>query len=479
MAPRLGTRVRSLRRRADMTQARLADQIGISASYLNLIEHNKRRLPAELMFQLASVLKVDVREFMSDEADQLSEELMEALADPALEDADIKNTDVRALTESQPGIARALVSLYRRLRSAQETEEHLRALLSDEASREGMEATRLPNEEVNDLIQRRMNHFDDVERAAEALWAAHDLKQESLFEGLARALAEQHRVDVVVGEAAEMGGRVRRYDATRRELRLSETLPAHARTFQMAHQYALIALPDLLDDLATDPGLTTDASRTLARMVLANYFAGAVLMPYARFHEAAESERYDLEVLGHRFRTSFEQVCHRLTTLRREGAEGVPFHLIKTDTAGNISKRFSGSGIRFPRFSAGCARWNVNAAFMNPGRIRVQLSEMPEGGVYFCVARTMTRRHGGWREPEIVHAIGLGCRVEHARRLVYSDGMDLGHGEVVQIGTSCRTCERHACAHRAFPSLTSTLRLDENERRVSFYATSEGDGDEG
>lgn len=472
MEPRIGTRVRSLRRRADLTQARLADSLGISASYLNLIEHNKRRLPAELMFRLASVLNVDVREFMSDESDRLHEELMEVLDDPALEDADIKNTDVRVLTESQPGIARALVSLYRRWRSAQEAEQHLRALLSEDAAFDGIEANRLPSEEVNDLIQRRMNHFDDLERAAEDLRARHGLRQESLFAGMARALADDHRVEVRVAEAAEMDGRVRRYDRARRVLVLAETLPTHARTFQMAHQAALLTHGDLLDAVARDPGLTTDASRTLCRMVLASYFAGAVMMPYARFWQAAEDERYDVELLGHRFRASFEQVCHRLTTLRRPGMEGVPFHLVKTDTAGNISKRFSGSGIRFARFSAGCPRWNVNAAFMNPGRIRVQLSDMPDGTRYFCVARTIARRHGGWREPEIVHAIGLGCRAEYAARLVYADGIDLERGDVVPIGTNCRTCERLSCAQRAFPTLTGPLRLDEDERRISFYATS-------
>lgn len=276
-----------------------------------------------------------------------------------------------------------------------------------------------------------------------------------------------------MGEAHEMAGRVRQYDPTRRQLVLSETLPHHARSFQMAHQLALLGLREALDEVASDPGLTTDTSRTLARMVLANYFGGAVLMPYTRFWEAAEAERYDLELLGHRFRTSFEQICHRLTTLRRPGREGIPFHLVKTDTAGNISKRFSGSGIRFARYSAGCPRWNVNAAFMNPGRIRVQLSVMPDGGTYFCVARTISRRHGGWREPEIVHAIGLGCRVDFARRMVYSDGIDLDHGEVIPIGTNCRTCERLGCAQRAFPSLVTSLRLDENERRISFYATSD------
>jgi predicted transcriptional regulator len=227
----------------------------------------------------------------------------------------------------------------------------------------------------------------------------------------------------------------------------------------------------VLDRLVRDEQLTTPESRALARVALANYFAAALLMPYQPFLEAARAERYDIELLAHRFGASFEQVCHRLTTLRRPGAEGVPLHFLRIDIAGNISKRFSGSGIRFARFSGACPRWNVHAAFMTPGMIRVQISRMPDGDVYFCIARTIRSDRGGYNQPHTVQAIGLGCDMRHARALVYSDGVDLDDpNAAVPVGVTCRICEHLDCEQRAFPALTHPLRIDENVRGVSFFS---------
>jgi predicted transcriptional regulator len=209
----------------------------------------------------------------------------------------------------------------------------------------------------------------------------------------------------------------------------------------------------------------------VARVALANYFASAVLMPYREFLEAAGSERYDIEVLGHRFRTSFEQVCHRLTTLRRPGAEGVPFHFVRIDVAGNISKRFSASGLRFARFSGACPRWNVFAAFLTPGMIRTQIAQMPDGTTYFWIARTLRKDGGGYHSPHTVFALGLGCEIRHARQLVYAEGVDLDNREAaVPVGITCRLCERMECEQRAFPPLQHALLIDENVRGASFYA---------
>jgi predicted transcriptional regulator len=205
-------------------------------------------------------------------------------------------------------------------------------------------------------------------------------------------------------------------------------------------------------------------------VALANYFAAAVAMPYQPFYEAARAERYDIELLGHRFDASFEQVCHRLTTLRRPGAEGIPFHLVRIDIAGNISKRFSGSGIRFARFSGACPRWNVHTAFLTPGMIRVQLSRMPDGTTYFCIARTL-RRDRRFHAPHAVQAIGMGCEVHHAREMVYADGIDTTNlSAAVPVGVTCRLCERMDCQQRAFPALQHRMEVDENVRGLSFYA---------
>jgi predicted transcriptional regulator len=206
-------------------------------------------------------------------------------------------------------------------------------------------------------------------------------------------------------------------------------------------------------------------------VALASYVAGAVLMPYDAYFRAAETERYDVELLGHRFRVGWEQACHRLTTLRRPGAEGVPFYLLRVDLAGNISKRFSAAGIRFPRFSGLCSLWNVHAAFLQPGRVRVQVSRLPDSHPVLAIARTVTRHTSGYGAPEAPYAVGIGCDAAHARRVVYGDGIDFENPAIaVPIGVTCRMCERAECTARAFPSIRGALRIDENVRGVSFFA---------
>jgi predicted transcriptional regulator len=271
-------------------------------------------------------------------------------------------------------------------------------------------------------------------------------------------------------EWRDLPGTLRSFDPERRVLTLSELLPTRSRSFQLAQQIALLAHGPLLDRLAADPRLTTDESRALARVALASYFAGAVLMPYAPFLAAARRERHDIDVIGRRFRVSFEQVCHRLTTLQRPGHEGVPFHMIRTDVAGNISKRFSASGIRMARFSGACPRWNIFAAFSTPGMIRLQLSRMPDGLAYFCIARTVQKDASGYHDQPGLYAIGLGCQVQHARELVYADGIDLQDEQaIVPVGVSCRVCERTNCAQRAQPSLHQPLHVDPNTRRTTLF----------
>jgi predicted transcriptional regulator len=340
----------------------------------------------------------------------------------------------------------------------------------------GVDPSGLPSEEVSDLVQRHMNHFPDLEEAAEQLWREAELDAEDVYRGLVRYLAAVHRIQVKIIRVADERKAMRRFDAEKGVITLSEVLPPRSRRFQLAHQVGLITQSQVLDRLARDEQLTTPDSRALARVALANYFASALLMPYQPFLDAAKNERYDIELLAHRFGASFEQVCHRLTTLRRPGAEGVALHFLRIDIAGNISKRFSGSGIRFARFSGACPRWNVHAAFMTPGMIRVQLSRMPDGEIYFCIARTIRSDRGGYNQPHTVQAIGLGCLIRHAKELVYSDGVDLEDPKApVPVGVTCRLCDHLDCEQRAFPALTHPLRIDENVRGVSFFAPVDSD----
>ena len=468
---RLGHRVRRLRREHGLTQAAMAERLAISASYLNLIEHNRRPVTVPLLLKLARTFDVELTSLSDDEETRLHDDLMEVFGDRLFEQADLKAADVEALLETSPEVCRAVLTLYRAYHGAQDDRRALAERVTDIDAVLDTEPSRLPSEEVSDFLQEHGNHFPDLELGADELRARAGDDTGRLLSGLTDHLRVAHGVTVEVVPADIAGGTVRVFDPDSRRLVLSEVLPPRSRLFQLAHQLALIELRDRLDGLVSRSSvLHSDDGRSLARVALASYVAGAVLMPYEPFLAAARSARYDIEVLGHRFRTSFEQVCHRLTSLGRQGHEGVPFHMVRVDIAGNISKRFSGSGIRFARYSGACPRWNVHAAFMQPGFIRTQLSAMPDGTRYFCMARTVRREGGGFRVPQSRLAIGLGCEVSHARELVYADGVDLEHPEAaVPIGPTCRLCERTDCRQRAFPPLQSRLNVDENVRGLSFY----------
>lgn len=460
--PRLGGRLRQLRRREGLTQQHMAERLGISPAYLNLIENDRRPLPAHVLISLAQSFSMDLATFAADDAGQLQSELLEVFGDPIFEGSELGTGEVRELAQTQPSLARAVCALYRAYQSARGQQGTGPVELESVAGE-------APSEEVSDLLQRHMNWFPDLEELAEKVRKDGRIVDDDLTRGLVRYLEDRHGVTVEVTRAGQGTSVLRRYDPETRHLAISELLPPRSRNFQLSHQIGLFEAKPFLDRTCADQMLTSDEARRLGRVALASYFAGAVLMPYTAFHEAAESLRYDIELLGHRFRTSFEQVCHRVTTLRRPGAQGVPFHLMRVDVAGNISKRFSGSGIRFARFAGACPRWNVFTAFQTPGVIKTQVSEMPDGSRYFCISATVKKSSIGYAPQQSPQALGLGCRVEHAKKLVYADGVDLGH--VVPVGVTCRLCERADCTERAFPAVSAPLHVDENVRGVSFYAS--------
>ena len=467
--PQLGAKVRALRRARSMTQAQLAQRLGISASYLNLIEHGKRSVSAPLLIQLAGLFDLDLRSLSPEQHAREVADLLEVFGDPIFDAQDVTTGEVKDLAATCPQAARAVLGLYRAYREAREATDTLTARLSA-GDLEGADSQQLPTEEVSDLVQRQMNWFPDLEAGAEALGQHLRQDGEELGPALTRRLGAVG-IQVRVAQPAEMEGAMRRFDPATGTLWLSELLRSGTRHFQQAHVLGLLTQAHLLDRYAADPHLTSEPARRLARVALANYFAGAVLMPYAPFLEAARSERYDIELLSHRFRVGFEQVCHRLTTLRRPGQEGIPFHMVRVDVAGNISKRFSASGLRFARFSGACPRWTVFEAFTTPGLVRTQLSQMPDGISYFWMARTVRMQEGGYRAPRSLQAIGLGCELSHAADLVYADGVDLaGRAAVVPVGITCRLCERMECEQRAFPPLQHPLTVNEHVRWLSFYS---------
>ncbi|HEX6179420.1 MAG TPA: short-chain fatty acyl-CoA regulator family protein [Thermoanaerobaculia bacterium] len=472
--PRLGIKVRSLRRKEGLTQIELASRLSISPSYLNLIEHNQRPLPAHLLVKLAGVLGVNLAAFADEGHERLAADLQEVFGDPLFEEHPLTTNDVRELAE-HPSAARAIVALYQAYRGSIDSTRALASTLYDGRDFAGFNPIHLPSEEVSEVIQANMNYFPELEVEADRVAASAKLDRADMQRSLASFLREQHRIEVTLAPVGRENRAIRRYDPERRVLALSEVLPPWSRNFQLAHQIGLVEASAAIDAIVarSQSMLTAPESTRLCRVALANYFAGALLMPYDELLRTAEEIRYDIELLQHRYTASWEQVCHRLTTLRKPGASGVPFHFVRVDIAGNISKRFSGTGIRFARFSGSCPRWDVHAAFLTPGRIRTQLSKMPDGTAYFCVARTI-RKSYGYASGDAMMAVGIGCPVADARKLVYGDGCDLDNLDAaVPIGTTCRLCERLDCEQRAFPALQTGITIDENVRGRSFYSPTE------
>ncbi|MDF2998488.1 MAG: ImmA/IrrE family metallo-endopeptidase [Xanthobacteraceae bacterium] len=460
--PRIGSRIQRLRRQSRISQAELAGQLGISASYLNLIEHNRRRITVPLLMKVAGQFGIEPGELVENDESRLVGDLMEIFGDDVFADSQLTNQDIRDLAASNPTVGRAVVRLfdqYRALRTAKLTG----------ASPDENAGYHPATDAVSDFIQEAGNYFPTLEEAAERV--RHDIESASdSFEyGLKTYLSNVFGLQW--RPAPLPAGIARRYDPDRREILTSEVLSAESAIFSVAHQLGSLTASVQIDALIEASNLPADAP-VLARNALASYFAGALLMPYEPFLKACKETRYDIERIQRRFRTSFEQVCQRMTTLQRPGRAGIPLHLVRTDIAGNISKRFSLSGIHISRHSGACPRWNVYAAFLHPERINVQISQMPEGQRYFCIAKAITK--GGHRHnaPRRHLSIGLGCHISHAPSMVYSDGMDLSDAsQSVPIGIGCRICPRLDCEQRAHPQTDQRFTLDETEMAESFYAS--------
>jgi predicted transcriptional regulator/transcriptional regulator with XRE-family HTH domain len=444
----IGRTVRRLRTERNLSQQALANRLGISASYLNLIEHDQRAISGTLLIKLAEILHLDLATLSGAQERRLEVGLREVFSDPLLGVDAVPETEIAALAGSSPQAAHAVLALYRAWRVAREDAGGI-ALPSGRR-------VLLPNEEVRDFFDDRANHFPSLEEAADRIAASCTAAPAEMNHAIAERLRQVHGLTVTV---QPLDGVLRRFDPETRRLALAEALPRESRGFHMAFQLALFEARDAVEAVLREAAPSSPEAAMLIRVGLLNYVAGAVLMPYAVYLAAAQALRHDMEALAARFGVSFEQSCHRLSTLQRPGARGVPFFFVRVDPAGNVSKRFSAAGFPFARYGGSCPRWVVHTAFMQPGVVQVQIAELPDGAAYLCFARTIKRSAARWGEPRSVHVVAMGCSLAHAGDLAYVDGLDLERAKV-GIGLSCRLCNRADCRSRAFPPLEHRLALD-------------------
>lgn len=473
----VGPRVRRLREQQGWSQALLAERLALSLSYVSQIENNQRPVTAPVLLKLAEVFGSDAAQFSEAADRRLLAELDAALHDSGPRSAPpLPAATLARLLEQAPELVDAFLALHQR--HARLQEEHAQMVDrfygehgggADRPARRGP-LVPLPHEAVREHFNRRNNYLNTLDRLGEALAAQLRLQPGQRAHALRTLLLERCGVSVHFVTAGPGDAWLRRLHKAQRQLDIPAGLSDAQQAFQMATQYALLAHRAEIDADVRDGGFSDPAAQALARQGFAHYFAGAVLLPYAPFLAAARACRYDIELLQQRFHVGFETVCHRLSTLQRPGAHGVPFYFVRLDQAGNISKRQSATAFHFARHGGACPLWHVHEAFAQPERILTQVAEMPDGTRFFGIARTTGRGGGGFRSRRKLFAIGLGCELPRARELVYADGIDLEHPrDVAPIGPGCRVCPRTDCVQRAFPPAGKTLLADDNAESLVAY----------
>lgn len=439
----VGTRLRRLRQQHGLAQAALAQALGISPSYLNQIEQNQRPLSAAVQARLEAVLGPQPTLFDADTPAALVGELREALAQLGL--ADTRREELELLAGNLPGIARVLLTLQRDQHALRERADLLATQLGD------AELAGPDGDPVRDYFNRRHNHVAELDDLAEAMFIQSGLVPGQVAPRLRQRLLDAHRVRISLFEG---GDGKRRFDPDTDTLYLPDYLRPGQLAFQMAAELALREHGGLIDQLVAEAGFHDPLRVAQARIGLSNYFAGALVMPYGPFLEAAESVGYDIDRLAQRFGVGFEAVCHRLSTLARPGRAGLPFFFVRVDRAGNVSKRHSATGFHFSHIGGSCPLWIVYEAFNQPGRVLTQIARMPDGRRYFWLARQVESGPVGYGNRRKTFAVSLGCELRHAERLVYSRGLDLHDpAGATPIGPGCKVCERSDCVQRAFPAL--------------------------
>jgi len=443
----IGPQLRRLRQERGETQAQMAKALGISASYVNLLENNERSVSVAILFRLMDTYGVDWRDIAEDDNANLLPELRGAVQDPLFAQLRPDLPQLRAALIHSPDLAAAFLRLHRAYHAISDQ-------LLSMTELAGQTPLSSPEAAVHDIFRKNRNNFRDLEEAAEAFWGTEQVERDDIYYALKRRLRDRLGVRVRVLPVEDMPFSLRDYNVTQREIQLSEALDHTNRIFQLVHMCALLELAPLLDGVIAASVLKDPQGVARLRVELANYFAAAVLMPYDAFLAEAKATKYDFDHLATRFGVSFEQACHRATTLQREGAPGVPFFFLRIDKGGNVAKRFNATSFPLAEHGGACPRLDVHTSFRTPGRIVPQFVEMPDGGRFFVFSRTVERPTWVRHAQDNRLAVAMGCSLEHVSEIGYAEPFLLSGITMTPVGINCRICPRNHCDQRAYQALT-------------------------
>ena len=474
----MGRRLRELRLERGLQQGEVARRLGVSAAYMSLIEKGKRSVQLPLLFKALEIYGVGMEDFMSSLGEaRVDDGLARLLDEPLLKTLNLSREDLASLG-AEPKVATTITALFNLYKNTRGQLDHLLADLARRERDDAREGGELafdysPFDEVTDFLERHGNYFPSIEERADALRRDAGIGDQVSSGELVRVLEAKGVSVELVGSDGDSSV-IRRFDPDGGSLRLSVDVPEHRRKFQLAVAIGL----RLLDEEALHRPIVADhvaqhgETDRLLKIHLANYFAGALLLPYGPFFEHVTRTRYDVDRLGSIFAASYETVAHRICNLGDPERRGVPFHFLRVDVAGNISKRYSSTGLKFPHGTGSCPTWVVHTAFLAPHEIHRQYSEFPDGSRYFCFARVQAEPHRGSLTRGTVYSIGLGTHAEHAKHLAYADEIPFVDPQkmAMPVGTTCRFCERTDCNQRAAPSYKFAFRVDEYIKKDNFFS---------
>ena len=467
----IGQRLRQLRLERGIRQSDLARAIGISPAYLNLLEKGRRNMQFPLLLSALTELSVDLDAFMSSIGEARPDDVLaHLLDDPLTRTLDLEHVDLAA-PHAEPKVATTIAALFHLYKNTRaQLDKAMTRLQQGSPPPLGY----APGDEVTDFLEANRNYFPELEELAAEVRAEAVLPRRFVSDQLVAVLRERFAAEVEIEPPRAPSSVVRKFDPNTRKLVLSSAIPEQRLKFQIGHVIGLLLLDEtkLLDMYFADSAPRHVETPRLIKIHLANYFAGALLLPYHEFIDEVERTRYDVETIAAAFESSYETVAHRTCNLADPRRPGVPLHFLRVDVAGNISKRYSASGLRFPQGHGSCPKWAAHAAFLNPATIRRQYSRMPDGTTYFCFAKVISEPQSGSIIRGTTYSIGLGASAEHADRFVYADTLprpDRAHA-AVPTGITCRFCERADCNQRAAPSYKFAFAVDEYIKKDNFFS---------
>ena len=465
---KIGPKIKAFRRQLGLQANKLAEELEISPSYLNLIESGKRKIDGDLLLKVCEKLNIQLSDLTTKSDINLENTISEILDDKLFEDLDILGPEVKDLVGTNPKIGRALV----RLGDILKKKDHELINKIEKLSGKIVDNRKnsFPGEVISDFLQENKNYFPKLEEFANKVFEKIQVNNRTRYIALCEYLKKEYSITVkdIIPEDGKPFSKI--FNKKKRELLLSDYSSLETKKLHAASQIAQEGASKEISQYLSNFNFPSEESKRLTQVALLNYCGAAILMPYKLFHSECKKLKYDLELLQNTFATSFEQVAHRVTCLQDPKLPGIPFHMLRTDIAGNISKRFSLSGIEIPRYGGACPRWNVYSAFTRPGVIQAAVSKMTNGEKYVCIARTVEKGVGRYGLSKSILSIGLGCDAKYAKQFVYTENLDISDKKTeIPIGVSCRTCDRLDCSQRAFPPLHKKFDVDINSRGVSVY----------